>query len=669
MASMLALVETKATPMGGDAVVVPRIGWAAGLPNGVAGRNLAFAGLQENQRADVALLSAFARESGDLLYVTEDHQFDFVAAFDPVRGAGPVTDPLVAAGGGAWTLRASSVVFETLPIWVGFGRRWANIRQVDAAIDAARQRIANRPTLILSAAIQIAKRYGVVEQLDTALARALTLCFGPYLPTDHNKDEVVVNYVASTCFFEVGDVAAPFPALPPIALTPASATSAAPGGTARRRGDSTNLEETVSACSRLLEQIRDLQYVADLVNRVGTDANYVLSAFQTVASTTWSVYGIVARTLGLDWNTFREWFGTTTTLQSHLVERFLQSEEGGTSSMNRIVNVALIELFNISWPRASPQAPSGWSRNLGEVVRCLGTQDATNFGNVAHALGWLDWTINVPDVLPYSRRQATGNLAATFVVTQPNQERREFRMIDLYTRQDLITLLVLNTTEYLPDFVNEVNLFVRVLSYAAIQAVCEFIRARYEAWDQLDDVRLQIAAAALGPWNWLVDGQSIIEHFQRVQTNPLNDELDVTPEPKPDWLEWEWMAQENAINPNTAVYRQTQAGRPMLWIPRLVLTGMPSSVLARMQLWLQKNGSVDVMARTRWFEYQAADTVNTLVSISQATPRYGGYRPNDQSGLLKPPPPRPPTMRGRNRQLLTMAQSSEESCFCSKYSE
>lgn len=86
MASMLALVEAKATPVGGDAVVVPRIGWSAGLPNGVAGRNLAFAGLHENQRADVALLSAFAKEGG---YVTEDHELDFIAAFDPIRGAGP----------------------------------------------------------------------------------------------------------------------------------------------------------------------------------------------------------------------------------------------------------------------------------------------------------------------------------------------------------------------------------------------------------------------------------------------------------------------------------------------------------------------------------------------------------------------------------------------------
>lgn len=39
MTSMLALVEAKATPVGGDAVVIPRVGWAAGLPNDVgAGR-------------------------------------------------------------------------------------------------------------------------------------------------------------------------------------------------------------------------------------------------------------------------------------------------------------------------------------------------------------------------------------------------------------------------------------------------------------------------------------------------------------------------------------------------------------------------------------------------------------------------------------------------------
>lgn len=43
MATMLALVEAKATPVGGDATVMPRIGWAAGLPDGVPGRNLAFA--------------------------------------------------------------------------------------------------------------------------------------------------------------------------------------------------------------------------------------------------------------------------------------------------------------------------------------------------------------------------------------------------------------------------------------------------------------------------------------------------------------------------------------------------------------------------------------------------------------------------------------------------
>lgn len=193
----------------------------------------------------------------------------------------------------------------------------------------------------------------------------------------------------------------------------------------------------------MIEQIRDLEYVADLVNRVGTDANYVLSAFQTVASATWAAYGVVARMIGLDWNTFREWLSTTTTLQSELVRRFLQSDDNETSLMKCIVNAALTELFNISWPRASlPHAPSGWSRNLGPIVRCLGTAEATNFGNVAHALGWLDWTDSVPDVLPYSRRMATGNLSTTFVVTQPNQERREFRVFDLYARQDWLVLFI-----------------------------------------------------------------------------------------------------------------------------------------------------------------------------------------------------------------------------------
>ena len=161
MASMLALVEAKATPVGGDAVVVPWIGWSAGLPNGVPGRNLAFAGLHENQRADLALLSAFAKEGGDLLYVTEDHELDFIAAFDPIRGAGPVSDPLVAAGNGVWRLRASSVVFQTLPLWGGFGRRWAKIRAVDAAIDAGRDRIANRPTLILSGICESKKYFWI----------------------------------------------------------------------------------------------------------------------------------------------------------------------------------------------------------------------------------------------------------------------------------------------------------------------------------------------------------------------------------------------------------------------------------------------------------------------------------------------------------------------------
>lgn len=179
MTTMLALVEAKATPVGGDAAVMPRIGWAAGLPDAVPGRNLAFAELHDNQRADVQLLSAFAREGGDLLFLTEEHHLDFLVAFDAIRGVGPVTYVLVAAGNGRWRLRASSVAFQTLPIWVGFGRRWHNLVKVNAALEAAR-RVANRPALILNAAIQIAKRYGVVEQVDTALTRALTLCYGPY---------------------------------------------------------------------------------------------------------------------------------------------------------------------------------------------------------------------------------------------------------------------------------------------------------------------------------------------------------------------------------------------------------------------------------------------------------------------------------------------------------
>lgn len=85
---------------------------------------------------------------------------------------------------------------------------------------------------------------------------------------------------------------------------------------------------------------------------------------------------------------------------------------------------------------------------------------------MAHALGGLDWTETVPDVLPNTQRQATGNLSTTFVVTQLLQERREFRLVDLYARQDWLALLVANSTEYLPDDVNEVNLF----TFAAVQA-------------------------------------------------------------------------------------------------------------------------------------------------------------------------------------------------------
>lgn len=316
----------------------------------------------------------------------------------------------------------------------------------------------------------------------------------------------------------------------------------------------------------------DLQYVSGLLELVNVEPLRMYSLFKILASATWMSFALVVRAAGLDWATFHTWYLGDTTLYSDLLREFLAPGDSGQNRLTRTVNVVMRDLFNIMWPtNGLPRYVSGWSVDLpSDLIRRIGEDDAVNFGHVGRLLGWLDLVSSVPNLITRTRGAAYGNLAATLQMPDALQKTVCFDLFGLYDRGTWLDQLRARDTSFDPVVIDEVNLFVGVITDAAAQVARLDVGWDLAAWNMLqDDAQIEVAEVALHEWNWLVDGQAVIDHFQwrRVTLDPNEVDVQVSFERKPDWLDWGWIALGRYINPSDGIYKVIRKGVPEVWLP------------------------------------------------------------------------------------------------------
>lgn len=208
-----ALTEGLACRELGDVHLQRRDGW---FGNQV--RDVVMSALEPGQDADRDLLTQFAREGGKCLYVNSLTDLYLLAAIDVCRGQGRTSVCPARMADARWRLRGADVTYQNRALWVVYGPRWSRREEVEESMDEARRIIAHDPGKILFGMSALARRYGTWSQLDHALGRAIALTFGPLLPVGDEGD--AVQSIASTCFLEIGSVATPTTALPPITCRP-----------------------------------------------------------------------------------------------------------------------------------------------------------------------------------------------------------------------------------------------------------------------------------------------------------------------------------------------------------------------------------------------------------------------------------------------------------------
>lgn len=548
----------------------------------------------------------------------------FLAAIDICRGQGKTSNCPAVLQNGRWRLRGGAIRYENRALWVVFGPRWSRRRDAEDSFEQARRIILHSPAKILLGMCGIAKRYGTLHQLDGAIGRAVALTFGPLLPA--GLPEEGVSYVAATWFFEIGNVPTAQTHLPRITCAEGNLEAYLEEEQLKRRSAGEMLDS--AAQKRKDEKISsDVQYLSGVMERVNIDALRTYSSFQILATTTWSVFALIVRAIGMDWNTFHTWYLGDTTLYDHLIKHFPVPQSGGQNALTTAVAHVMKELFNLTWPtNGLPKYVVSWSIGLPEtIIRAIGSMDAVNFGNVARSLGWLDIMYVIPDLLCVTKGKAFGNLRGT--VRMPDALRRmvAFDVYALFARECWYGELMERDTSYDPRVVNEVNLFVGVLTYAAETVARQFAGPSVLEWDLMtDDERMGVGRVAIGDWNWMLDGQAIIDHFwwRRVRLNANENDIEMEFIHKPDWLDWTWLPVVKYINPSTSIYKIVRDGVQEIWLPYLNLDKMPVSIAGILNEWCGKDGNTDKMKRTYWYSYRPAHLNAPIVDVELRLPQF-----------------------------------------------
>lgn len=179
--------------------------------------NLFFAAFRPDSVEDRNAMAAFASYGSAGLAVVTHEDYLFLAAIDFICGEDRHNN-LPVRFQGLPSLRAQALRFAQTPFFAIFAASTANAAAAELKLAQAREEIQRNPAGLFVALFRVAEQYGVMSQLDTAIAKAISLVAGPTLPLAPLLVEVPGAYchVAATPFLEAGTVLVPGLYLPSI---------------------------------------------------------------------------------------------------------------------------------------------------------------------------------------------------------------------------------------------------------------------------------------------------------------------------------------------------------------------------------------------------------------------------------------------------------------------
>lgn len=596
----------------GDVEVLPRHGAATQY------MNMYFATYRPDSEEDRAAMAAFANYGSAGLAIVTHEDYLFLAAIDFLRGCDRQND-LPVRYQGRFFLRAQALRFAQIPFFAIFAASTSNADAAARRLAQARLEIARNPAGLFVALCRVAEQYGVMSQLDTAIAKAISLVAGPTIPLAPLRVHAIGAYdhVVATPFLEGGTVLVPSLYLPSILFGIANRQYCGRAQAKRTRSAET-IEEPASTkpADEGVDTAATDQVQAFIEQLVTNPIRSLLFTNALYYSTglTYAATAITCHTVGIEWGTLRQWYGFGAQNSALLIEQFFVSPADNQPAwFVRIACRIVLELAGLTWPGDSlpimlrsvaPHMPPG-------IVDRLGPHPAFLLGDPSLILGFLNYVKMIPSIVALTRGRAVGSLAATTAYDVPTGRSREFRLLNYFPGGEWAKDLQDRNSIVYFELIDEVSLFVSVLMKAAREAA---------------------AYGEIVP-HWLRDGQQILDHlrFEKITlgagSTTIEARRDFPPAQRPQFTQWIWSRQLRAVSLVSGQYKcNPTTGDRVLWLPYLDLHAVPGGVLARMAPWLECDASGGVtMEATYWYDYRSGQSVSTNYDtnrgLSVFTPR------------------------------------------------
>lgn len=124
-------------------------------------------------------ISMWRKEGATHLHIDDVAELPFVRAITPLRSQLETSTFLESRQDRRWRRRTSMITFKGARIWLTYGAAMGSMQEIRTQLRPMGQEILDNPAILLQSAICVARKFGVLQQLNVSFARGLAWCFGP----------------------------------------------------------------------------------------------------------------------------------------------------------------------------------------------------------------------------------------------------------------------------------------------------------------------------------------------------------------------------------------------------------------------------------------------------------------------------------------------------------
>ena len=548
------------------------------------------------------------------LPITHIEEMYWAGVIDLLRDDQAVTRFTEVPAGDAFIRKTCNITLEGVNFWMSFARNLVPPQPgtIPGALTSARTEAAANPSLIFGGAAIFARKTGTLDQLNSALARAISMVCGVLIPLQPGGNS---DFVLMTAFVEAGTIVAPTVHCIPLYYPLSQLKESAMGGSLAERAaanNTTSAEErstpvAETASKREDEISKSVGAMLSLISNHLTGGYDFITSVTAAGSATFAASALVANTVGLDWSHFRRAHGHNGPTQDmRQYEEWLQNEAGVADSepspFARAVHATMLHLFNCSWPKGAlipPRATGDIGIAVRDVAR-MGPPAGEQFGHTEHMVGWLEYVLGIPDAFAITRGSASGNLSITIQKEEATSGQYDWSLRRFYTGEDWLQMCTEPDTATDRRLINEANLVIYIIVRAMRLDLCRENGFEYSALtlevDGTFDVDAYDNGAGPKPDWWathcnFLNGDAVIDamKWECVKATPRGTALEpMFTQLQPDLpgnLSWEWDPILNGINPDSDRHTQTNEGRHEIWLPWLYINEFPQCVGRALSVW------------------------------------------------------------------------------------